>query len=41
MNLEHHFASLGEAFSSKTLVRPLLEQRLVEFNQSLWLLSVY
>lgn len=35
MNLEHHFASLGEAFSSKTLVQPLLEQRLVEFNQSL------
>lgn len=35
MNLEHHFASLGEAFSSKTLIQPLLEQRLVEFNQSL------
>lgn len=35
MNLEHHFASLGEAFFSKTLVQPLLEQRLVEFNQSL------
>lgn len=35
MNLEHHFAQLGEAFSSKTLIQPLLEQRLVEFNQSL------
>lgn len=35
MNLEHHFASLGEAFSSKTLIQPLHEQRLVEFNQSL------
>lgn len=35
MNLEHHFASMGEAFSSKTLIQPLFEQRLVEFNQAL------
>nr|A6VX63.1 RecName: Full=Protein adenylyltransferase SelO [Marinomonas sp. MWYL1] len=35
MILEHHFASLGHAFSSKTHVQPLIEQRLVEFNQSL------
>ncbi|BDX02727.1 UPF0061 protein [Marinomonas pontica] len=35
MKLEHHFASLGEAFSSETLIQPLLEQRLVEFNQPL------
>ncbi|MEP3351286.1 MAG: protein adenylyltransferase SelO [Marinomonas sp.] len=35
MNLEHHFSALGDMFSSKTVVQPLLEQRLVEFNQSL------
>lgn len=35
MNLEHHFAGLGEAFYSKTRVEPLLQQRLVEFNQAL------
>ncbi|MEO9275344.1 protein adenylyltransferase SelO [Marinomonas sp. 5E14-1] len=35
MNLEHHFSMLGDMFSSKTVVQPLLEQRLVEFNQSL------
>ncbi|MGJ8648224.1 MAG: protein adenylyltransferase SelO [Marinomonas colpomeniae] len=35
MNLEHHFASLGDAFSSTARIQPLLEQRLVEFNQSL------
>ena len=35
MNLEHHFSKLGDMFSSKTIVQPLLEQRLVEFNQSL------
>jgi uncharacterized protein YdiU (UPF0061 family) len=35
MNLEHHFKKMGDAFSSKTLIQPLLEQRLVEFNQSL------
>ncbi|NVK74208.1 MAG: YdiU family protein [Oceanospirillaceae bacterium] len=35
MYLEHHFANLGEAFYSKGLIQPLLEQRLVEFNQSL------
>lgn len=35
MNLEHNFSKLGDAFSSKTLIQPLLEQRLVEFNQSL------
>ncbi|MBJ7539473.1 protein adenylyltransferase SelO [Marinomonas transparens] len=34
MNLEHNFTGLGEAFFSKTLIKPLLEQRLVEFNQS-------
>lgn len=35
MNLEHHFAQLGEAFSAKTLIQPLSEQRLVEFNPAL------
>lgn len=35
MNLEHHFASLGEAFFVKTSIQPLTEQRLVEFNQTL------
>jgi serine/tyrosine/threonine adenylyltransferase len=35
MNLEHHFASLGNGFSSRTQIQPLLEQRLVEFNPSL------
>nr|WP_245595754.1 protein adenylyltransferase SelO family protein [Marinomonas ushuaiensis] len=35
MNLEHHFSNLGDMFSSKTVVQPLSEQRLVEFNHSL------
>ncbi|MBJ7554152.1 protein adenylyltransferase SelO [Marinomonas spartinae] len=35
MNLEHHFAGLGEAFFAKTHIQPLLQQRLVEFNQEL------
>ncbi|MCV2402708.1 YdiU family protein [Marinomonas sp. C2222] len=35
MHLESNFADLGSGFSSKTTIRPLHEQRLVEFNQTL------
>lgn len=35
MKLEHNYANLGAGFSSKTQIQPLIEQRLVEFNQPL------
>ncbi|MCB5161840.1 protein adenylyltransferase SelO [Marinomonas algarum] len=35
MNLQHHFAQLGDAFSSSTSIQPLADQRLVECNPSL------
>ena len=35
MKLEHHYAALGDAFSSHVAIQPLHEQRLVEYNQTL------
>ncbi|BFM48145.1 protein adenylyltransferase SelO [Marinomonas sp. THO17] len=35
MKLEHHYAALGDAFSSHVAIQPLHEQRLVECNQTL------
>ncbi|AEF54904.1 protein adenylyltransferase SelO [Marinomonas posidonica] len=35
MNLEHHYATLGDAFYTHVAIQPLHEQRLVEFNQAL------
>lgn len=35
MHLKHNFSTLGESFSSATLIQPLLQQRLVEYNQAL------
>ena len=35
MKLHHHFAQLGNEFYAHTLIQPLAEQRLVEYNKTL------